>query len=349
MMIHDLDMLRYLSGAEVAEVYAQGAVLIDPAIGEAGDVDTATVSAKLSNGALALIDNSRKAVYGYDQRAEAFGSKGSIQCENDKPSTAILSTVDGVCTQKPLWFFLERYMEAYKAEIRSFVDCIKSGSDPEVGFEDGEISIRISLACKNPLPKIAPSKSARYGLLSFPRCSLMWMNRGFSDQNHWDGDRHTSTRDSYPEHHAVPAIFRDQQFLEMLPFSVNLMVIETAMPTACFGCPAGPDDQQSAVMGAEQERPVGKIGYAINTHFFGERNRYRPAGFGCVEQQPWDSGSRFRSAVTGMATSAIFIGFKRRLNIKGFVFPVKVQGAVDADPFGRCNRPGAVRFERADR
>ncbi|NLM15909.1 MAG: inositol 2-dehydrogenase [Clostridiaceae bacterium] len=151
MMIHDLDMLRYLSGAEVAEVYAQGAVLIDPAIGEAGDVDTATVSAKLSNGALALIDNSRKAVYGYDQRAEAFGSKGSIQCENDKPSTAILSTVDGVCTQKPLWFFLERYMEAYKAEIRSFVDCIKSGSDPEVGFEDGEISIRISLACKKSL------------------------------------------------------------------------------------------------------------------------------------------------------------------------------------------------------
>ena len=109
------------------------AVLIDPAIGAAGDVDTATVSAKMSNGALALIDNSRKAVYGYDQRAEVFGSKGSVQNGNDLPSTMVLSTVDGVTAEKPLWFFLQRYITSYAAEVRSFIDCIEQDSEPEVG------------------------------------------------------------------------------------------------------------------------------------------------------------------------------------------------------------------------
>lgn len=156
MMIHDIDMLRYLSGEEVEEVYAAGAVLIDPAIGEAGDVDSATVSAKLASGALALIDNSRKAVYGYDQRAEAFGSSGSVQCGNDAPSTAVLSTVDGVTAEKPLWFFLERYMGAYQAEIASFVNAIVTGSEPEAGLIDGLMSIRIALACKRSLAEHRP-------------------------------------------------------------------------------------------------------------------------------------------------------------------------------------------------
>lgn len=156
MMIHDIDMLRYLSGSEVKEVYASGVVLVDPAIGEAGDVDTATVSAKLENGALALIDNSRKAVYGYDQRAEAFGSKGSIQNANDAPSTAVISTVDGVTAEKPLWFFLERYMAAYQAEIKSFVNAIVTGAEPEVGLIDGLMSIRIGLACKKSLQENRP-------------------------------------------------------------------------------------------------------------------------------------------------------------------------------------------------
>ncbi len=156
MMIHDLDMIRYLSGSEVTEVFAQGAVLIDPAIGEAGDVDTATVSARMKNGALALIDNSRQAVYGYDQRAEVFGSKGSVQNANDLPSTMVLSTVDGVTAERPLWFFLERYMSSYQAEIRSFIDCIEQDKEPEVGIEDGRMTIRIALACMRSLAENRP-------------------------------------------------------------------------------------------------------------------------------------------------------------------------------------------------
>ncbi len=156
MMIHDLDMIRFLSGSEVEEVYALGAVLIDPEIGKEGDVDTATVSARMANGALALIDNSRKAVYGYDQRAEVFGSKGSVQNANDLPSTAVLSTVDGVTAEKPLWFFLERYMTSYQDEVRSFIDCIEKDTEPEVGVNDGRMTIRIGLACKKSLAEHRP-------------------------------------------------------------------------------------------------------------------------------------------------------------------------------------------------
>lgn len=156
MMIHDLDMIRFLSGSDVVEVYAQGAVLVDPAIGEAGDVDTATVSARMANGALALIDNSRKAVYGYDQRAEVFGSKGSVQNGNDVPSTMVLSTVDGVTAEKPLWFFLERYMASYQEELRAFVGSIERGEDAQVGIIDGLMSIRIGLACKKSLAENRP-------------------------------------------------------------------------------------------------------------------------------------------------------------------------------------------------
>jgi myo-inositol 2-dehydrogenase/D-chiro-inositol 1-dehydrogenase len=156
MMIHDLDMLCYLSGSEVVEVYADGAVLIDPAIGEAGDVDTATVSARMANGALALIDNSRKAVYGYDQRAEVFGSLGSIQNGNDAASTAVLSTVEGVVSEKPLWFFLQRYMGAYQAEVRAFIDSIVNDTDVEVGVEEGLVSIKLGLACKKSLAEHRP-------------------------------------------------------------------------------------------------------------------------------------------------------------------------------------------------
>ena len=156
MMIHDFDMIRYLSGSEVEEVFAQGAVLIDPAIGAAGDVDTATVSARMSNGALALIDNSRKAVYGYDQRAEVFGSKGCVQNGNDLPSTMVLSTVDGIVSEKPLWFFLERYMASYQAEVCSFVDSIVNDTDTEVGIADGRRTIQLALACKKSMDENRP-------------------------------------------------------------------------------------------------------------------------------------------------------------------------------------------------
>ena len=156
MMIHDLDMVRYLSGQEVVELYAQGACLIDPAIGEAGDVDTATITLKLANGALATIDGSRKAVYGYDQRGEVFGSKGCVVNANDTNSNIVISTVDGVTGEKPLWFFLERYMGSYQAEVREFIECIANGTEPRVGIEDGLVSIKLALACSKSLKENRP-------------------------------------------------------------------------------------------------------------------------------------------------------------------------------------------------
>ena len=156
MMIHDLDMVRYLSGLEIVEVYAQGACLVDPAIGEAGDVDTVTITLKLSNGALATIDGSRKAVYGYDQRGEVFGSKGCVVSANDSDSNIVLSTVEGVTAEKPLWFFLERYMGSYQAEVREFIDCVKNGKEPWVGIEDGLLSIRLALACTKSMHENRP-------------------------------------------------------------------------------------------------------------------------------------------------------------------------------------------------
>ncbi len=158
MMIHDFDMVRYLSGCEVEEVYANGAVLVDPAIGEAGDIDTAIVNLKLKNGALAVIENSRKAVYGYDQRAEVFGSKGAVKNGNDAASTAVLSNEDGVLAEKPLYFFLERYMAAYQGEVRSFVDAIVNDKPTEVNVNDGLQPILIGLAALKSLKENRPVK-----------------------------------------------------------------------------------------------------------------------------------------------------------------------------------------------
>ncbi len=163
MMIHDFDMVRYLSGSEVEEVHAVGAVLVDPEIGKAGDVDTAIVTLKLKNGALAVIDNSRQAVYGYDQRAEVFGSKGCVQCGNDTSHTASLSTVDGVVSDKPLWFFLERYMSAYQLEIKRFVEAIVNDTPTDVGVVDGLAPVLIGLAAKKSLDLGRPVKLSEIG------------------------------------------------------------------------------------------------------------------------------------------------------------------------------------------
>ena len=116
MTIHDFDMVRYLSGSEVEEVSAVGACLVNPEIGQAGDVDTCIITLKFANGALGVIDNSRQAVYGYDQRIEVFGSKGCITADNETPNNTTLYTADGVQKEKPLWFFLERYNDAFIAE-----------------------------------------------------------------------------------------------------------------------------------------------------------------------------------------------------------------------------------------
>jgi myo-inositol 2-dehydrogenase/D-chiro-inositol 1-dehydrogenase len=117
MTIHDFDMARFLCGSEVTEVHAYGAVLVDPEIGKAGDIDTAVISLKFANGALGIIENSRKAVYGYDQRVEVFGAKGTAMADNNTPTSMVVLNESGTIRDKPLYFFLERYEEAFVAEM----------------------------------------------------------------------------------------------------------------------------------------------------------------------------------------------------------------------------------------
>ena len=151
MTIHDFDMVRYLAGCDPVEVFVEGAVLVDPAIGEAGDIDTAVITMKMSNGAIATIDNSRKAVYGYDQRAEVFGSRGMAMTGNDAASTCIISNAQGVTGEVPLHFFLERYMDAYAEEIISFVNAIENDTDTELNVYDGLKPVLMAMACNKSL------------------------------------------------------------------------------------------------------------------------------------------------------------------------------------------------------
>ena len=148
MTIHDFDMVRYLSGSEVEEVSAVGTCLVNPEIGEAGDVDTCIITLKFANGALGVIDNSRQAVYGYDQRIEVFGSKGCITADNTTHYTA-----DGVQKEKPLWFFLERYNDAFIAEECAFVEACLNDTETAVGAFDGLQPVLIGLAAKESCEK----------------------------------------------------------------------------------------------------------------------------------------------------------------------------------------------------
>ena len=156
MTIHDFDMVRYLTASDVVEVFANGAVLVDPLIGKAGDIDTAIISLKMANGALAVIDNSRKAVYGYDQRAEVFGSKGQASVSNDTNSSLILSSETGIHTEKPLYFFLERYMASFTKEVRMFVQAIEQGSPVPVDINDGLQPVLIAAAALRSLKEHRP-------------------------------------------------------------------------------------------------------------------------------------------------------------------------------------------------
>ena len=158
MTIHDFDMVRFLAGCEAEEIYTQAAVLVDPAIGKAGDVDTAVITMKMENGAIAVIDNSRKAVYGYDQRAEVFGSKGMAATANDAPSTMVLSNAEGITGEKPLYFFLERYMQSFATEVKGFVDAIENDTDTAVGARDGLMPVLMGIAAKKSLDEHRPVK-----------------------------------------------------------------------------------------------------------------------------------------------------------------------------------------------
>ena len=146
MTIHDFDISRYLAGDEVEELYATGSNLIDPAIGQAGDLDTAVVTLRFANGALGAIDNSRRAVYGYDQRVEVFGSEGQVVVGNHTAHQAIYSNGQGVHGPLPLYFFLERYQESYLAEMKLFIRSVLEDSPPPVTGRDGRRAVELGLA-----------------------------------------------------------------------------------------------------------------------------------------------------------------------------------------------------------
>ena len=156
MTIHDFDMVRFLSGDEVESVFAMGGVMVDPEIGKAGDIDTAVITMRLKSGALAVIDNCRRATYGYDQRAEAFGELGQVAISNDCASNVVISDANGVTGEKPLLFFLERYMQAYVNEINCFIDSIVNDKPVCVGIEDGLQAVVIGVAAKKSLEEGRP-------------------------------------------------------------------------------------------------------------------------------------------------------------------------------------------------
>lgn len=158
MTIHDFDMACFLTNSDVEDVYVNAAVLVDPAIGEQGDVDTAIITMKMTNGALAVIDNSRRAVYGYDQRAELFGSKGMVATSNDTLSSAVISDANGVTGEKPLFFFLERYMESFSEEMRQFADACENDTEVPVGIHAGLQSVKIGIAAKRSVAEHRPVK-----------------------------------------------------------------------------------------------------------------------------------------------------------------------------------------------
>ena len=156
MTIHDFDMARYLLDSEVEKVYATGANLVDPAFGRCEDIDTAVVTLTFKNGTIAVIDNSRQAVYGYDQRVEAFGSKGSAETTNVHPNTVQVSSAEMVYRDKPLNFFLERYQQAYVTELEAFVDSVLSNSEITCSGFDGLQAERIASAAQQSLTSGQP-------------------------------------------------------------------------------------------------------------------------------------------------------------------------------------------------
>jgi myo-inositol 2-dehydrogenase/D-chiro-inositol 1-dehydrogenase len=164
MSIHDFDMARYLAGSEVEEVFVQGAVLVDPLFRECGDVDTAVITLKFQNGALGVIDNSRKAVYGYDQRVEVFGSKGCVTVKNDFPNSAELSTAEGVYADKPKYFFLERYKEAYMDEMKAFIASLLHDTSVPVDGNDGYQAELIAYAAKKSFLERRPIRLDQIGV-----------------------------------------------------------------------------------------------------------------------------------------------------------------------------------------
>lgn len=156
MTIHDFDMARYLIGSEVESVFAIGGSKIDPAIALAGDIDTAIITLQFSNGVIGTIDNSRQAVYGYDQRVEVFGNKGMISNENITPHQVRYCNQQSIHSPLPLNFFMQRYIDSYILEIKEFVECILNDTPSPVSGMDGKMPILIGLAAKRSITENRP-------------------------------------------------------------------------------------------------------------------------------------------------------------------------------------------------
>jgi myo-inositol 2-dehydrogenase/D-chiro-inositol 1-dehydrogenase len=160
MTIHDFDMARFVTGSEVVEVFARAAVRVDPAIGEIGDVDTAVITLLHENGCLTTIDNSRQAVYGFDQRVEVFGSAGMAASENPLAHTAIVRTKGGTAAPPLPYFYLERYVPSYLAEWHAFVSAVGEGRTPPVTVADARAPLVIGLAAWRSVREGRPVKIA---------------------------------------------------------------------------------------------------------------------------------------------------------------------------------------------
>lgn len=160
MTIHDFDMARYLTGSEVTEVYVKGDALVDPRIKQYDDIDTAVIVLTFENGSIGVIDNSRKAVYGYDQRVEVFGSKGMAKAENNTPDNVLQYNTTGGISALPLHFFLERYEKAYRSCIQTFVDSVLQNTASPVDAHDGLMATAVGLAAGLSLKEKRPVKVA---------------------------------------------------------------------------------------------------------------------------------------------------------------------------------------------
>ena len=160
MTIHDFDMARFLMATEVKEIYAKADVLVDPVFTKVGDWDTAVVTLTFENGALGTIDNSRKAVYGYDQRVEVFGSGGMIAVRNKTPDDHVHIDETGAHSSLPLHFFLERYAESYLNEMRAFVDAVQNDTPAPVTGQDGLMSVAIGLGATKSAKENRPVRLA---------------------------------------------------------------------------------------------------------------------------------------------------------------------------------------------
>lgn len=162
LVIHDFDMVRFQLG-EVVEVYAAGGVLVEPRLNEFGDLDTDVVILKFANGALGTLDNSRKAVYGYDQRLEVFCSNGTAMANNDLETTVVKGGTDGFLSAKPPYFFMQRYAPCYVEEVRQFVECVRSGTPTPTTGADGRAAVVLGYAAWKSYRENRPVKVSEIG------------------------------------------------------------------------------------------------------------------------------------------------------------------------------------------